>query len=420
MRFLRTYFLPILIAFAMLLFFTHDFGLIDIEHTAIIVAIGVDKNDDGYEVSTQIAIPQKTKGNVKNGNSLVGSKGKTIAEALDRISVDTGWYPLFAFCDLIVLGESTLSDNVMDVVNYFVRTDRVPDSASLCACEGSARKLLESSTPLDSVSSFALGKILKQDAARMDRIAEINVKKFAEIFFSKSECGYMPYVRSVNSENGEKQTDDDKSQESEKSSSSNSSSEQNADAKGSDNVKNGESEKNFLYDASETLVFSKGYKVASLTPEETIFFNLKSKNSTETFLTIDDALLDGEKTAVLLEIEDTKRKYSFSLKDSSPEYKISLSFECRIVSANVNEEISKLNPSAQIPDEVLKAAERKISSVVRSLFKKVKLSNCDLFLIKDALYKFHYSSYESLEQDVLSRTKLLLDVKCESRRSRRN
>ena len=49
MRFLRTYFLPILIAFAMLLFFTHDFGLIDIEHTAIIVALGVDKNKENTE-----------------------------------------------------------------------------------------------------------------------------------------------------------------------------------------------------------------------------------------------------------------------------------------------------------------------------------------------------------------------------------
>ena len=68
MKFLRTYFLPIMIAFAMLLFFTHDFGLIDIKHTAIIIAMGVDKTDEEYEVSTQIAIPQATTQNVSNND----------------------------------------------------------------------------------------------------------------------------------------------------------------------------------------------------------------------------------------------------------------------------------------------------------------------------------------------------------------
>ena len=124
----------------MLLFFTHDFGLIDIEHTAIIVALGIDRGDDEkYEISAQIAVPQASTSSSSNSESIISAKGSTIGEAIDKIAVNTGWYPLFAFCNLIILGESSLNGNVMDVINFFIRSDRIPDSASLCACEGTAK-----------------------------------------------------------------------------------------------------------------------------------------------------------------------------------------------------------------------------------------------------------------------------------------
>ena len=44
-----------------ILFFSNDFGLIDIEKTAIITAIAIDKAEDGdYLVTCQIAVPEAT------------------------------------------------------------------------------------------------------------------------------------------------------------------------------------------------------------------------------------------------------------------------------------------------------------------------------------------------------------------------
>ena len=60
MKFLRSKFLLIASAFVFILFMTNDFGLVNIERTAIIMALGIDyypeKNE--YEVTAQIAIPQ--------------------------------------------------------------------------------------------------------------------------------------------------------------------------------------------------------------------------------------------------------------------------------------------------------------------------------------------------------------------------
>ena len=410
MKFLRTYFLPIMIAFAMLLFFTHDFGLIDIEHTAIIVAMGVDKTDEEYEVSTKIAIPQATTQNVSNNDSLISAKGKTIAEALDKIAVNTGWYPLFAFCNLIILGESTLNGNIMDTVNFFIRTDRVPDSTTVCACEGTAKELLSTNTPLDSVSSFAMQKILQQDYARMDRIANVNLKQFVEKSLSKSETTYFPYVSTVKS--GEK---------SESGSSGGSGGSSGGSGGGGGQGENGQGgNESSVYDATNTVVFSKGRKVFFLSPEETLMLNLKSKNSIDTFIKLDEVNYEGKITPVLIEIEDSKKDFYFEFDGKRPVYNIKMILYCRIVSANASAPVSELYPSAKVPDDVLEATEKKMKDTLTSLYKKSQLVGCDLFGIKDELYKYHYKKYDGLKDDVLSATALNLEITCRSKTTTRN
>jgi len=52
----------ILAAILFFIFFSNDFGLVDIQKTAIILAVGVDKSEEGYTLTTQIAVPQSQQG----------------------------------------------------------------------------------------------------------------------------------------------------------------------------------------------------------------------------------------------------------------------------------------------------------------------------------------------------------------------
>ena len=61
-RFLGEKLIIVIIFFLFTLFFSNDFGLIDIQKTAIILAAGVDKNEEGtFSVTAQIAVPQASK-----------------------------------------------------------------------------------------------------------------------------------------------------------------------------------------------------------------------------------------------------------------------------------------------------------------------------------------------------------------------
>lgn len=398
----------------MLLFFTHDFGLIDINHTAIIVAFGIDVDEnENFEISTQIAIPQASTSSSSNSESIISAKGRTIVEALDKIAVNTGWYPLFSFCKLIILGENALSGNVMKVINYFIRTDRIPDSAALCACEGTAKKLLLSNTPLDSVSSFALQKILDQDYAKLDRIANINVKNFANGYYSKSSGGYLPFVKAI--ESGDSQNVSHGGADGSGGGSEGGSGGSGGGSEGS----GGSGDKSDVYDASSTLCFSRGEAVCMLTAEETLLFNLRNKNSIDTFIKLDDAEINGQKTPVLVEIDETNKKYAFKFENGKPIYEIKLELQCRVVSANADLPVSELFPAAEAPEEILRATEKKIAETLEKLYRKLQIADCDLFGIKNSIYKFHYGNFEGLKDDALKSTVLKTEIVCKTKSTTR-
>ena len=405
MKFLRSKFLIILTAFMFILFMTNDFGLVNIERTAIIMAIGIDYEETTkeYEVTTQIAIPEPAStASGENNDSLISEKGKTIAEAIDKIGITTGWYPMLSFCNLILLGEDLMKLNVMETINYFIRTDKIFDSAHLAGCQGKAKDVLSSSTPLDSISSFTIQKILGKDVAKLDRIADTSIKAFSQSYYSKSKSGYMPLVKKIKIDKSPKDSGG-----------------QSQGSGGSSGTSDKQDKEQFIFDASSTLIFNEGYMVETLSPEETLLFNLKHKNSLDTFWSLDEIELDGKKTAVLLGINEFSKKYQLKFENDNPTYFVELVFYCKYEDANVHSDVKELNPTSTIPEKVLSSAEQTIRSTVEKLFEKLQSSNCDLFHVEEDLYKFHYKKYNKFTGSILKDLKIEVKVDCQSEKSTR-
>ena len=151
------YFVLITIFFVFL-FFTTDFGLIDIQKTAIVLAVGIDRDEEAFIVSSQIAIPKSSdQGQATNAVQIV-SRGKTIAEAFEDINAKTGWYPKLVFCNLILLGQETVKQNVFDALDYFLMDEYLSDNCLVAACNDNASDLLNATALVDDASSAAIEK----------------------------------------------------------------------------------------------------------------------------------------------------------------------------------------------------------------------------------------------------------------------
>ena len=81
------------------------------------------------------------------------------------------------------------------MIDYFAKTLRLQDSAILVFAEGSAKELLEITTPLDSISSFALQKILLKTEGFDRDVATNDIKSFCSGYYSYSGSSFIPLVK---------------------------------------------------------------------------------------------------------------------------------------------------------------------------------------------------------------------------------
>ena len=180
MKLFKTKVFLIAVAALFTFFLSNDFGLIDIEKTAIITALAVDIEDGEYSVNAQIALPSTSDNNNHNLKAQISGKGYTIGAAIKNLGDLSGWYPKMDFCNLIILGKEVAESGAIDVLDYFSKTLRIQDSAALVQSEKSAKDILEVSTPLDEISAFALQKVVLKNVGFNRDVADSNVKNFVE------------------------------------------------------------------------------------------------------------------------------------------------------------------------------------------------------------------------------------------------
>ena len=89
------------------------------------------------------------------------------------------------------------------------------------------------------------------------------------------------------------------------------------------------------------------------------------------------------------------------------------------MSANADLPVSELFPAAEAPEEILRATEKKIAETLEKLYRKLQIADCDLFGIKNSIYKFHYGKFEGLKDDALKSTVLKTEIVCKTKSTTR-
>ena len=66
------------------------------------------------------------------------AKGKTVMEAVNNIGSDTGWHPKLSFCSMIFFGRDLAAEQIENVVDYFLRSEKVQNSAIIAMSDTKA------------------------------------------------------------------------------------------------------------------------------------------------------------------------------------------------------------------------------------------------------------------------------------------
>lgn len=408
------YFL-LLVAILSFFFLSNDFGLIDIQKTAIVMAVGVDREDDTFIVTSQIAVPQSSKQGKATQTVQIVSRGNTVAQAFEEINAKTGWYPKLVFCRLIILGEKTAEQNTFDALDFFLLDEYISDNCLLATCDGTAKDLLNVTALIDPSGSIAMQKVLSPHAERVGAVLPTTLREFAIGYFSDNKSSYMPILKTQpqqeqigsNGSQGEQNNQDSQGgQDSQDSQGGQNGGGQNEQGGG----QGGQTQDKPVFSASETALFLAGKRVGTLTKEETFAFGaVKSKLRLASYSVNEN---DG---AYTLTVKRNTPKTKFKLgADNRASYKIQLTMTAGLLDYSKALSLHDGADAGDLPRSVFDSAEKRLIGQIKTVFEKCRLANCDIFELTAELQKKEKKRYQDLRREILQNAVLEVSVRFEN------
>ena len=434
----------ILAALVTFLFFTNDFGLIDIQKTAIVMAVGIDREGPTFILTTQIAVPQSSDQGEQAQAVQIESRGETIADAFNQINAKTGWYPKLGFCNLVVLGEQMIKSNVFDALDFFLRDEYMSDNCLVAACEGTAKEILNTKTPIDPMSGVAAQKVLSNHAARVGTVASNTLREFAMGYFSYSKSGYLPVLKPEKQQESSGENGGGGGGEQQQSSEGGggekgaflenpplpaAEGEQSAlkgdrpvpaaggsggsgPSAGGQAAGGGGKEEEKVFSASETALFYDGIYAGKLDQDETFAFSIvKNKLRLASYTPKSDGI------PYTLIVKHNLPSLKFSVDDNSmARLKIKLKVTAGLQDTSYGQSIDELANAGKVPPKVFEAAKKDLEKKISQVFEKSRKSRCDVFNVLDRLQKFESDYFPAFREDILDRLIFSVDVTFESLR----
>ena len=378
-----------------LLFFSNDFGLIDIQKTAIVAAIGIDRSEEAegqWSVTAQIAVPDASANKASNVSI---PAAETVGAGIAEVNRKTGWYPTLVHCRLILLGEDVAEGDAFDALGYFLRSEFVEDACLVAVCEGRAQEMLGASSPVGELTAMAIAKVLSSEAQKTGLVCVTNLRDFAKGYYSRAESGYLPYLsRLPEAESGGSGSSGGGESGGGQSASPGGGAGGNAD----------------VFDASKTMLFYGGRRAAVLEAGETLAFNLAETSTDFAFGEV-EAEEDGSPAVFSLKMKITQKSRSLTLEGGVPVCAFRIRANAQIADADAAATLDEIAQKAIVPENVLRAAEKELEEKLAAILQKCAESGCDLFGLKQTLYRNFPREYDAYEKTLLSSARAAYDIR---------
>ena len=412
-------FIPILywaIIIALLgLYFTNDFGLVDIHKTSYIVAVGVDMEEDEVQVTAQLAVPQPSTSGDNTKYLQVQGSGYTIADALNEINAKVGSYPKLLFCKLILLGDSCKDADLFEMLGCFYRRNFSELTALVAMCEGKAQDMIAKPATIDPENSTAIQKVLSDELEKSGNVSKANLKTIAESNYSVSAYSYMPFIQmnkqgtskpggEGDNAGGEKPESGGSSGGESGGSGSGGSSGGESGGSGSGGSSGGESsgssggEEPVEFVARQTAIFSEGKFAGILDERQAFALNVLENNIN---LAVVPCHLDD--VHYTMGLQGVKGGLDFKVEKGVPKLTVKFNAKAQVQGAKKIMKPDNVIYDDVVSKELLKATEDALKERFENLISTSKQTNCDILGIKKLLHKYHHKYYDAFKDDILKR-----------------
>ena len=369
-----------------------------LNNRALITGLAIDKDENGYVVTAQIARPLSSR--EASGESavldFVSESGSSVVECVKKITFEIGEIAGLSHTNFIILSKAVLKDNAIKALDYFLRDLQIPTSVMLAYSQGSAKDVITKTSDLDLSVSLGLQKVFMFKEEALSTLM-VPLQNFIDDAFNPSAFSVLPELDIT--------TDD-----------SNSSSE------GEQNKSVGKGRIKYF---TPIAIFKNGKFLGEINDQNEIraFLLAKAKNSHQFNLVIDGVNDDVyDDASVGVRVSDKNVKMAVSLGEN-PTLSLNIMLDkVKLLEVNNNAILSGAF-IAQKP-YLTKTLERAIASQLendlRIVFNKTKAIGADAFGFADLAYKFNNKEWGEFissipnADDYLSYVDLIVNVEVSS------
>ena len=404
------------------LFFTNDFGLVDLHKTSVVVAVGVDTEDNEVLVTAQVAVPQPSQSGDNIQYTEVQGRGLTVADCLNEINSKTGFYPKLLFCKLILIGEECQKMPLFKVLGCFYRRNYSELTALVAMCKGKASEMLSLPATISPENSTAMQRALSEELKKSANVSSVNLREIAKANYGVGKACYMPFIEanvegtSEGGGNGDNVGGESGSQGGQGGQggqqgggSGGSGGGEGGGQSGQSGQQGGGEGQQMEFTARKTAVFTDGTFAGLLDEQQSFALNVL-KNEIRLAVLPCDA--DGVHYTVGL--KNVGAGVNLKVKDGVPKLTVSFGALAQIQGAAKILEPDSVRFDDVVKPEILQAAEGEIRNRMEDLLKHCRETGCDLFGATGMLYKYHTKCYEAFRDDILTRMEVEYKIKIKS------
>ncbi|MCL1900809.1 MAG: Ger(x)C family spore germination C-terminal domain-containing protein [Firmicutes bacterium] len=369
-------FIVYIMIFVFVLFFTLDFGAVDLQKVAIVVTLGLDyeSEEQNYVLSGQIAVTDSISAfTAAENQAVIYGSGKTPSMALKNMEDQSGWHPYISFCKLIIVSKSVFAQNIMDALDFFLRNEQLNDTALICATEEKAADILNSKTSLDEVSTFSLLKTLMYNGSENMNVVATNLKDFAVRYYNSSNGNILTYIKMSESVEADGEGEEEAEEES-------------GDTK--------------IFNPTMAAVFRKSEFIGLLSSDEVRAYNLVTKKVKRGQMDLQDI----ETRDYFIEncsVEITNGKFNKSIYFEGNNIVCDINVHINFKIDHLESEEKNLNfllHSEDVPKEFFTALKNRVKTDIQSMIDVVKSYDADIFDIEETLFKFRPGQYRKYKE----------------------
>lgn len=171
--------------------------------SAIVLGIGIDFDEESgeFDVTTQSVLVGITGGQDSQSTyALYDAKGKTIADALDKISRKMGLLVSLAHCNVLFVSQNVLKLDHLQLIYPLTGMYALPEQAILATGEQSPKEIMALRIGTTLSAPFFLQQALINEEGS-DGMLRTTVKDFAARSLSRSGASALPYIVAKKMEN---------------------------------------------------------------------------------------------------------------------------------------------------------------------------------------------------------------------------